>query len=546
MEYKNIIEVNIRLLKAGKGIGMKRKLGVFLAGALSCMLLWGCGKLGVENAPTDVAEENGSAEGTVTEEGQKMEEDVVEESGEAAGTMDWPTITLGICPLQQVTDLPLVNDALNGYLESIDAGVYADIICLEAGNLSTTLTLMLSSTEQPIDLFTNLFYGSLSDVISNDQCIPLDEYLGKYPEVAEIIGEKFLPFGQLNGVQYGLPIVNAYASLNTYALRRDIAEAIGVSDMDGQQINFDELTEMLIKAKEAFPELCFFTDAGVSLGIGIDTLGDGSYEGVLLNRGQDTTEVVNYFETEEFRRYLDYTEKWANAGLFIDDPLNNSNTIAGMLNNGLAGGEFFGAYSVEAARTGMSTYGDYVIFPINDAIANASSGGSSYFISSVCQNPDAAMKMLALLYTDPVVATYVAQGIEGVHYVVDENGCSWYPEGKDLTNINWCAGTFFYFPNGTLTYPFETADAGYYRGMIESNKSCTVTDALGFVFDNSNVYDEYSAVGNVVTEYLQAIIYHQTDVGEYLPKFQEELKKAGIDVVIAEKQSQLDAFLADK
>ena len=65
------------------------------------------------------------------------------------------------------------------------------------------------------------------------------------------------------------------------------------------------------------------------------------------------------------------------------------------------------------------------------------------------------MKMLALLYTDPVVATYVAQGIEGIHYVVDDNGCSWYPEGKDLSNVNWCAGTFFYFPNGTLTYPLR-------------------------------------------------------------------------------------------
>lgn len=494
---------------------MKRKLRMLLVWMLSCILLWGCAKPGTEQAPE-------------------------------VDTTDWPTITLGICPLQQVTDLPMVNDALNGYLESINAGVYADIVCLEAGNLSTTLTLMLSSTEQPIDLFTNLFYGSLNDVISNDQCIPLDEYLEKYPEVAEIIGEKFLPFGQLNGVQYGLPIVNAYASLNTYALRRDIAETIGVSDMDGKQIDFDELTEILIRAKEAFPNLCFFTDAGVSLGIGIDTLGDGSYEGVLLNRGIDTTEVVNYFETEEFQRYLDYTGKWAEAGLFTEDPLNNSNTIAGMLNNGLAGGEFFGAYSIEAARAGMSTYGDYVVFPINDAIANASSGGSSYFISTVSQNPDAAMKMLALLYTDPVVATYVAQGIEGVHYVVDENGCSWYPEGKDLTNINWCAGTFFYFPNGTLTYPFETEDAGYYSGMIESNKSCTVTDALGFVFDNSSVYDEYSAVSNVVTEYLQAIIYHQTDVDEYLPKFRQELKTAGIDVVIAEKQSQLDAFLANK
>lgn len=508
---------------------MRRGLRLLLVTVMVCTLLTGCGN--VETA----ALETMSKSETETEKAENKTD-----------TSDWPTVTLGICPLQEVTDLQLVNDALNGYLESINAGVYADILCLEAGNLSTTLTLMLSSTEQPIDLFTNLFYGTLNDIIANDQCVPLDDYLKEYPEVIDVIGEKFLPFGRMKGIQYGLPIVNAYASLNTYALRRDIAETIGADDLDGKKITFDDLTEILIDAKEAYPELCFFTDAGVSLGIGIDTLGDNSYEGVLLNRGVDTNEIVNYFETDEFNRYLDYTKKLSEAGLFADDPLNNSNTIAGMLNNGLAGGEFFGAYSVEAARSGMNTYGDFVIYQINDAIANASSGGSAYFISSVSQHPDAAMKMLALLYTDPVVATYVAQGIEGIHYVVDDNGCSWYPEGKDLSNVNWCAGTFFYFPNGTLTYPFETDNADYYKGMNKSNAECEITEGLGFVFDNSSVYDEYSAVANVVTEYLKAIIYHQVDVNEYLPKFRQELKAAGIETVIAEKQAQYDAFLADK
>ena len=82
--------------------------------------------------------------------------------------------------------------------------------------------------------------------------------------------------------------------------------------------------------------------------------------------------------------------------------------------------------------------------------------------------------------------------------------------------------------------------------MLESNRTCKVTDGLGFVFDNSSVYDEYSAVANVVDEYLLALIYAEVDIDTMLPEFQKELKAAGIDSVIAEKQAQYDAFLNNK
>ena len=99
-----------------------------------------------------------------------------------------------------------------------------------------------------------------------------------------------------------------------------------------------------------------------------------------------------------------------------------------------------------------------------------------------------------------------------------------------------------YFPNGTLTYPLlKNRYSAYFSNMLESNRTCKVTDGLGFVFDNSSVYDEYSAVANVVDEYLLALIYAEVDIDTMLPEFQKELK-AGIDSVIAEKQAQYDAF----
>ena len=151
--------------------------------------------------------------------------------------------------------------------------------------------------------------------------------------------------------------------------------------------------------------------------------------------------------------------------------------------------------------------------------------------------------MLELLLTDEQVMRYVAQGVEDVHYVVDENGCSWYPEGKDLSSLGWGSGAQWYFPNQTLTIPFCTNNVNYYKDMLDTNNNCLKSQAMGFVFDSTPVYDQYVAVDAVIKQYQDALLYGQVDVDQYLPEFRAELQEAGIEAVIAEKQAQLDAFL---
>ena len=67
---------------------------------------------------------------------------------------------------------------------------------------------------------------------------------------------------------------------------------------------------------------------------------------------------------------------------------------------------------------------------------------------------------------------------------------------------------------------------------------------MGFVFDSAPVYDQMAACASVVSEYRGALLYGLVDVDSYLEKFNEELKAAGIDEIIAEEQKQFDAWLA--
>ena len=57
---------------------------------------------------------------------------------------------------------------------------------------------------------------------------------------------------------------------------------------------------------------------------------------------------------------------------------------------------------------------------------------------------------------------------------------------------------------------------------------------------------EITAISNVRNEYRTQIEWGACDVEEMLPKYIQALKDAGIETVIAEKQRQLDDWLASK
>ena len=60
---------------------------------------------------------------------------------EAGDPADWPTVSFPILPVVEVTDEEAVEQALNDYLVSIDAGVKADAVLIDFGSVSQVMTL---------------------------------------------------------------------------------------------------------------------------------------------------------------------------------------------------------------------------------------------------------------------------------------------------------------------------------------------------------------------------------------------------------------------
>ena len=80
--------------------------------------------------------------------------------------------------------------------------------------------------------------------------------------------------------------------------------------------------------------------------------------------------------------------------------------------------------------------------------------------------------------------------------------------------------------------------------MRDAPKHAKFSNAMGFIFDSTNGYDQIAACSAIVAEYRPALLYGLVEVDEYLAKFNQELKDAGIDDIIAEEQRQFDKFLS--
>jgi putative aldouronate transport system substrate-binding protein len=180
--------------------------------------------------------------------------------------------------------------------------------------------------------------------------------------------------------------------------------------------------------------------------------------------------------------------------------------------------------------------------PAGDAnIFNWSVMGSMQAISANSKYPEKAMEFLNLLNTDVYLRNLVDSGIEGVHYKkLSENVMENLPESKNYDMPTFALG------NVMLTYLNPEDPENKWEEFKKFNESGQPAPLLGFNFDPTKVSTELAAVNNVKEEFWAPLMTGTVNPEEFLPKANEKLKAAGLDKIIAEAQSQIDAWKASK
>lgn len=447
--------------------------------------------------------------------------------------------TLGTTP----PDLQKIQDAVNARTVN-EIGVEVEFRAVSAYDAMSLFPTWLATGER-IDLMMPLLQD-LRTYVDQGLVEPLDDLIAdNAPYISQLIeeGQPLISSNIVDGKAYAITVVpNIVGNNGAFIATKELVDEVNW-EYDPEKIyTYDELGELFALIKEAHPDMypCGVVSTGRTaseFGYAVTTeydsiAGSPSYTGVLM--GADSTTVVDLFETEEYKSYIEHLRMWNLAGYIHPDASTTDATVNSMQDAGVSAGYFMVGAPVQADEK------DYIINLGPKYQASAGMGG--WVIPMTAEEPEAAIRFLDLVWKDKELMNLIQWGIEGEHYVtLDKDiGLIGFPDGVEASTSPyynslglWGDGRYIYIWTPTVTQ----ADNDAYSAEAQQNQ----TQGIGIGYSNANVVNEVTALSAVVAQYIPALESGSVDLDVYYPEFIQALKDAGIDAVIADKQAQFDA-----
>ena len=439
---------------------------------------------------------------------------------------------------REAADLELIEQAINEItMEKLNIKI---TIYPVYGNSREKIDMALAQNEQ-LDLF---FEPVVTDRIESNQIIPVGELLEQYGQgIIEAVGDEYIQLGEVNGELYGIVSNKDFAVQQGILMRKDIVEKYNIDISNIRCL--EDLTQIFETVRQNEPDMyCLCNTPGYYLGTGMEEIDSLSTSFAVINNCGDSTEVISKTELPNYEHYLRLIQSWSESGYIYNSIDNSSVSINDMMREGMLFAEFVkykpGIEVQEKLRTGR----DFVCVPLGNAVMRTDTAMSGQWcISSTCKYPDKAMQLLNLMYTDSDLMNLLCWGIEGIHYVVREDGTITYPEGVTAETSGYSSSTNWQLPNQFIAHVWEGNDLDVWEQTRIFNDSAVRSTALGFSFDPSTVQELYDNVYETWNTYSTGFSKGVFDVGAVFPLFREELQNSGIDELIAEIQRQLDSYI---
>lgn len=442
-------------------------------------------------------------------------------------------------------DLKLVNDKLNEVLAR-KIGVTITYIKVGWQEYNDRINTMIS-TGTPFDI---AFTTDYSSYVQRGAWLKLDEYLSSIgKEMYDAIDPVLWQGVRMeDGGIYGVPTNKELAVRMHWMYPEKLVQKYDIDITEYTTLESLEPLLQLIQDKEpSYLPMELDKDSQNFFALyGYEYIVDKPLP--LMVRSLDpNAPVVNIFETEEARQVLDTLRKYYLNGYINEDAaLRESQNLkrGDLVFWKPAGGGPLSENSWSKDR-GYKLVAHPVTPPL---ITTESVRGGIMSVNARSAHPVESIKFLNLLNTDPEVRNLFNYGIEGVHYTLDDNGQvllksnsnSGDPaapvgyEGVQYTQGNWF---ILYTIGGEYPDPLDKWDQ--YRAANAGNIKSKL---LGFTPDLSSVAIQVNHIRIVWDKYYSSLLTGSVDVDTVLPKFNDELRQAGLDEVRAEVQRQLDAW----
>lgn len=409
-------------------------------------------------------------------------------------------------------------------------GFRVELTMISASNYTQRLNVAFLRGEAP-DVFAIYQQSAFNNLYATGQLLNLDAYADASYFESLSVPEELYPRVIRDGNHYGVAQNRETYQSMVYILSHPVAEEFNVDD--NRLWSWAELHELLLKIKAAHPEQYpIVSHFGTTLTyLGQDTLGDNL--GVLIDERSEDTTVVNLYASEVYYEFCSRMHNWYQEGLITPDAYDTQ--FSGYIQ--LQVGSGIGMLQ----RLISSSSNKYTSLWLSEPSVDTYTNDIMWGVSTQSEHPELAVTLLHTLFTDLDVCKLVTMGEEGVDYWISEAETD-SKERIKLTGSNW--------PSGSWAWPGSQLVKNYYdvedEMPVPEGTTLVRSPAYGFVFDTTGLESQIMSCQKVVSKYDGALTCGFLDPDTVIPMFLQELEEAGIDTIIAEKQRQLDIWLAQQ
>jgi putative aldouronate transport system substrate-binding protein len=270
--------------------------------------------------------------------------------------------------------------------------------------------------------------------------------------------------------------------------------------------------------------------------------------GVILSR-QDGT-IDSYFESDEFKNDAQFYRKMYQQGFIHPDLLSQDVQVIGnseWQNGAVLPSESFGFSANTLAGTddepGTMPYvtGDYMWAERQKPDLVYTISQNTNAISSTAEDPESGIKFLNWLYTSQENYNLWHNGVEGVHYNLDDAGDMQVvndPMDAPLYSFEaWMTGNkkFWVWPS--------TIDPAFVEFFNYASQNKVTSPIAAFLFDASSVASELANIQTEIIASFYPIKWGMVDYNTGYAAALSRLKTAGLDKYMAEYRRQFAEYL---
>lgn len=460
-------------------------------------------------------------------------------------------------------DLKLVNDEINKYTKE-HMNVEVELVFHGWDEYGSNLNTIINGGEAYDIAFGSSITG-VQQFANQDLFLDIKTVIDKAPNLKALISEDLWKgVTRSDGEIFGVPAYKDSAAAQYWVFDKKLVEAydLDISDV----VSMDDLgSKILDKIAASDVEMpahlnkypLYFDKNGINSML-------FEYESMAAGVGVKfgTTKVENIYAAEDIVHKFQLLADWYNKGYINPDANTRDEKDP----------DSDAIFSAQGWDEAASIWGQKrpagveVNRRLEPMFTSGTIQGSYLVVSRAAQNAQDAIKFIERINVDKYLRNLYAYGIEGTHWnmtekenviVKTEQGASKYgvPAYSQAQFMNMYIAADVVNEENAAQYPdlkigdpiLEKANADQYRVDIHKmNQDAEASELLGFVFNPKNVEAEIAALDNIIKKYQATLLTGAAGVDGLqgvLDQMHAEQESAGIQKVIDEAQSQIDAFL---